>query len=108
MSVRRDWALMGTLFILVSGRANESLSFDEGVMQAYPRFSPTRRRWVIAAAVALVVIAAGMLYARTNRTGRFSHSNYQRIQNGMSREQVAELLGSFGEETKSIPNFPLY
>ena len=67
-----------------------------------------RRRWVIASAVALLAVAAGLLYAWTERTGCFSYSNYQRIQAGMSREQVAELLGSPGEETKNIPGVPPY
>jgi hypothetical protein len=56
----------------------------------------------------LVLAAVGLLYAWVNRQGCFSYSNYQRIQNGMNREQVAALLGSPGEETKSIPEFPAY
>ena len=66
------------------------------------------RRWAIASAVVLLAVAAVLLYARADRTACFSYTDYQRIQNGMSREPVAELLGSPGEETKSIPGFPAY
>jgi len=38
--------------------------------------------------------------------GQFSHVNFERIQIGMSREKVVELLGSPGEETTSIPSRP--
>jgi hypothetical protein len=68
----------------------------------------SRRSWLIASAAAWLTVAAGLLYSWADRPGSFSHSNYQRIENGMSREQVAELLGSPGEETKTIPGFPAY
>src|ERR1700728_3526644 len=67
-----------------------------------------RRTWVMTSAVATLMVLTGLLYAWNERKGCFSYSNYQRIQNGVSREQVAELLGSPGEETKSIPGFPPY
>jgi hypothetical protein len=67
------------------------------------------RKWALPSAFALFVVAGvGLLYVWQNRPGRFSYSNFQRIQNGMTREQVTELLGSPGEETESIPGFPPY
>ena len=44
----------------------------------------SRRTWVIALFVALLAVAAGLLYAWTERTGYFSYGNYQRVQNGMA------------------------
>jgi hypothetical protein len=55
-----------------------------------------------------LLIAAATLVAWVYRPGCFSQANYERIQVGMSREQVAELLGSLGEETKNIPGYPSY
>jgi hypothetical protein len=60
----------------------------------------------VIASVALLAVVG--LYAWVNWPGRFSYSNYERIEVGMSRERVAELLGSPGEETKTIPGFPRY
>lgn len=67
-----------------------------------------RRTWAIASALAMLVTTAGLLFAWSERTGCFSYSNYQRIQVGMSRQQVADQLGSPGDETKNIPGFPAY
>jgi hypothetical protein len=67
-----------------------------------------RWRWGCVSSVALLLIAAGALTAWIYWPGCFSYANYQRIQVGMSREQVAELLGSPGEETESIPGHPPY
>jgi len=69
---------------------------------------PSQRAWMIASVLAVLAIAIGLPYAWTQRTGCFSYSNYQRIQNRMSREQVIELLGSSGEVTQNIPEFPPY
>lgn len=66
------------------------------------------RRWSGLTAVILLLVAAGALTAWWYWPGCFSHANYDRIQSGMSREQVAKLLGSPGEETKSIPGHPPY
>jgi len=68
----------------------------------------SRRRWGCLTAVALLLIAAGALTALVYWPGCFSHTNYERVQVGMSREQVAELLGSPGEETTNIPGYPAY
>ncbi|MCE9562739.1 MAG: hypothetical protein K8U57_11895 [Planctomycetes bacterium] len=66
------------------------------------------RRWGCLTAIALLLIATGALTAWVYWQGCFSHANYTRIRDSMSREQVAELLGSSGEETKSIPCHPSY
>jgi hypothetical protein len=54
-----------------------------------------RRRKLIAAVGLAVVLAAGLAWAwyDTNRTGRVSRANYQRIQDGMTLERVEALLG---------------
>lgn len=67
-----------------------------------------RWRWGCVSAVALLLIAGGALTAWIYWPGRISHANFQRIQVGMSREQVADLLGSLGEETKSIPSHDVH
>ena len=66
------------------------------------------QRWACLNAVVLLLVTAAGVTAWVYWPGCFSHANYERIQAGMSREQVAELLGSPGEETKSIPGHPPY
>lgn len=72
----------------------------------------TNARWcgrVFALVVALSTMAAfGLSQMWVDRPGCFSHSNFLHIQTGMSREQVAGLLRSSGDEVKSIPEFPPY
>lgn len=69
--------------------------------------APWWRRGYLSAAAGLL-IALGALAAWVYWPGCFSNANYERIQVGMSREQVAKLLGSPGEETKSIRGYPSY
>ena len=73
------------------------------------RRKSTLKRWIGAC---LVVVAIVMLLTAATavalsfwlgRTGVVSRFNYDRIQVGMSREQVEALLGSPGTEVKSIP-----
>jgi hypothetical protein len=64
--------------------------------------------WGWLAAVVLLYVAVGVLFLWWYQPGCFSEVNYDRIQPGMSREQVAELLGSPGKETESIPGHPPY
>jgi outer membrane protein assembly factor BamE (lipoprotein component of BamABCDE complex) len=67
-----------------------------------------RRSLVVVLVLSVLTVVAGILLAWVYGAGCFSHTNFQRIQSGMSREQVTALLGSPGEETKSIPGFPEY
>lgn len=60
------------------------------------------------AAIALLLAAVGVVTAWWYWPGCFSYANYGRIQPNMSREQVAELLGSPGEVVESIPHHPPY
>ena len=69
------------------------------------RQSPTglpRPLWIAGATmltICLVVIAAVQRHhVESQRVGVFSYENYQRIQIGMTREQVESLLGVPGEE----------
>jgi hypothetical protein len=54
------------------------------------------------------LVGLGALAAWVYWPGCVSHANYERIQVGMSRELVAKLLGSPGEETECIPGYPPY
>jgi hypothetical protein len=73
------------------------------------RRKSTLRRWIGACLVVVVIVmlltAAGIvaLFFWLARAGVASSFNYDRIQPGMSREQVEALLGSAGTEVKSIP-----
>jgi len=67
-----------------------------------------RRSGCLTAITPLLLVAAGALTAWMYWPGCFSDANYERIEVGMSREQVAEWVGSPGEETKSIPGHPAY
>jgi hypothetical protein len=67
-----------------------------------------QRKWGWILAITLLTIAVSSIYAWVNQTGCFSYANFERIQVGMSREEVADLLGSFGQETTSIPGYPPY
>jgi hypothetical protein len=58
--------------------------------------------------VVLMLAAGGMLTVWSRRPGWLSETNYERIRVDMSRQQVAELLGSPGEISKSIPHWPRY
>lgn len=62
--------------------------------------------WVHLSAVTLILVVVEVMTVWWYWPGCFSHANFDRIQPGMSREQVAELLGSPGEVTKSIPHHP--
>jgi hypothetical protein len=64
-----------------------------------------QRRAVV---LSVVVAASVCLSAWVCWPGRMSYVNYYRVQVGMSRERVAELLGSRGEESADIPGFPPY
>jgi SmpA / OmlA family len=64
--------------------------------------------WGWIAVVVLLYVTVGGVGAWWLWPGCFSKANYDRIQPGMSRDQVAALLGSPGRETKSIPHHPPY
>ena len=69
---------------------------------------PPRQGWGCLTVLALPLISAG-LAAWVYWPGCFSRANFVRIQVGMSREQVAKVLGSPGaEEKKLIPEYPPY
>jgi len=64
---------------------------------------------LLVTAGAILLAAAGAQIRWRNRSGCISYVNHERIQVGMKREQVAELLGSPGEEPKyNIPHYPPY
>jgi hypothetical protein len=65
-------------------------------------------RWRWAVVLSVVAAAAVSLCAWACWPGRVSFANYLRVRGGMSRERVANLLGSPGEETAYIPGFPPY
>ena len=76
----------------------------------------SRRRWVACAVVAalllaippLLLIAASRQYDWEHQREYAALRDFQRIQTGMSRDQVAELLGSPGKEVSInfIPGHP--
>lgn len=53
--------------------------------------------------VAILVVAWGYWYFRT---GTFSQINYARINHGMTRNEVADLLGSQGTEVPAPDKLP--
>jgi hypothetical protein len=67
-----------------------------------------RRKWTLLSVAVMVAATVSLPLAWVTWPGCFSYCNYQRIQNGMNRQQVTELLGSAGEETTSIPGYPPY
>ena len=70
--------------------------------------SPRWRR--ISLVIVFVCFVSGVWYRWTIRTGCISYHNYKRIQVGMSRVEVIQLLGLSGEvvEANQIPIVPNY
>lgn len=69
---------------------------------------PRLGRKRIIADILLLVVTLGGIAAWICWPGCFSRFNYGRIDVGMSRDRVTELLGSPGEETTLIPGHPPY
>lgn len=69
-----------------------------------------RVTWFVLLSAGLAAVAALTLVVWRDReqAGEVSYRNYERISVGMTREQVEALLGSAGEEVKTIPQFPAY
>jgi hypothetical protein len=67
------------------------------------------RNLIVAVVVVLAVfVTAGGVWVRyqrveSQRVGQVTCANYERIEKGMSMEQVEELLGSAGELTECVP-----